>query len=690
MWHRQGKINVTKGSDIVTGTNTGWVENIRVGDAFQGPDGKLYQVINVASNEALAISPAYEGNTATNLNYWVVPIPGYSKVQADRLSLIISKLDGDIVTVTEAAEQAVSAAQQTRQWRDQAANSAAEALTSEQHTASLVDEALSSKQAAELAAAKSEAARDHSESAADEITEVAEIVLIKAGEVDAHAGKAANSAAAASQSENNAKTSEGTAKDASTSAQTDAALAHDSKNLAVTAAQAAERARDDAVAVTTGGDATLDPEPGKIPLARATGAIDQGWVHGLEYELDQLRLLRNQIKYGDGPYPVLDFQFAGARYLDPRITFERVTPDWDWSGNEYAIDEPVVTEEGLWVAGRRVNINPHSHFSASQWAAVRANKEILNDGFTRLVSTNTEPRESYLRCAGYLVDEGITYTVSAIVREGSAPYCAIRNNKSDGFMTAVFDLQAMESTNFYQSGAVSYELVSSSISKTDLGVLIQYTFTATEAWSGNLYVYASNNPESAGAPENGMYVDALSMQLEEGMVATPHIPTNGSQVTVARNFVSFKMPALSHDFSVLYDGTGTPSTSRYNSYFSLYEGVDRRLRLMSRTDFNDVRLSGRTAEDGVTSDLILQWGISESLKIAFSYSKDRFLKAAIHGSVTSYSVTPHADFSGVDIFLGTFHRNQETATEGDIIGFIRQIHVYSSALSDDQLLELTS
>lgn len=101
MWHNLGKVNVTKGSDVVTGVGTKWVENVRVGDAFQGPDGKLYQVVNVASDETLAISPAYEGSTAKNLDYWIVPIPGFSKTQADRLALIINRLDGDIAKAFE-------------------------------------------------------------------------------------------------------------------------------------------------------------------------------------------------------------------------------------------------------------------------------------------------------------------------------------------------------------------------------------------------------------------------------------------------------------------------------------------------------------------------------------------------------------------------------------------------------------
>src|SRR5690606_315392 len=131
-------------------------------------------------------------NTATNLNYWIVPVPGYSKTQADRLSLIISKLDGDIVTATEAADRAQAAAQQAQQWRNEAAVSAATALQSEQNAALSAD--------------------------------------------------------------------------------------------------IAEQARDDAVAVVTGGTASIDPEAGKIPIAGAEASIKQGWIENLQFELDALRV----------------------------------------------------------------------------------------------------------------------------------------------------------------------------------------------------------------------------------------------------------------------------------------------------------------------------------------------------------------------------------------------------------------
>jgi len=53
--------------------------------------------------------------------------------------------------------------------------------------------------------------------------------------------------------------------------------------------QAAEAARDDAVAVVYSGDASLEPAAGKIPVARADGTIDPGWLP------DQLMMRPNRI-----------------------------------------------------------------------------------------------------------------------------------------------------------------------------------------------------------------------------------------------------------------------------------------------------------------------------------------------------------------------------------------------------------
>lgn len=85
-WYRAGTIKVTANSATVTGTGTAWVQNARVGDGLQGPDGRMYEITNIASNTSLSIAPAYQGASATGQTYWIIPVQGYVKQSADRLS----------------------------------------------------------------------------------------------------------------------------------------------------------------------------------------------------------------------------------------------------------------------------------------------------------------------------------------------------------------------------------------------------------------------------------------------------------------------------------------------------------------------------------------------------------------------------------------------------------------------------
>ncbi|MGE8150904.1 hypothetical protein ACQKP5_06585 [Pseudomonas vancouverensis] len=82
-WVRAGTVAVTNNSQTVIGTNADFATNVRVGDAFVGPDGRLYEVINVASATVLSISPVYQGATASAASYSIMPVQGYSKTLAD-------------------------------------------------------------------------------------------------------------------------------------------------------------------------------------------------------------------------------------------------------------------------------------------------------------------------------------------------------------------------------------------------------------------------------------------------------------------------------------------------------------------------------------------------------------------------------------------------------------------------------
>jgi hypothetical protein len=84
-WHRQGTISVAQNSNVVTGVNTAFAANTRIGDAFIGPDGRQYELGNVASDTVISIIPPYIGPTVSGAGYAITPIQGYQKGLADQV-----------------------------------------------------------------------------------------------------------------------------------------------------------------------------------------------------------------------------------------------------------------------------------------------------------------------------------------------------------------------------------------------------------------------------------------------------------------------------------------------------------------------------------------------------------------------------------------------------------------------------
>lgn len=117
-WYSAGTVTVTNGSPTVTGSGTQFSANVRVGDAFRGPDGGWYEVTNIASATVLSINPPYEGANAAGAPYRIAPIQGYVKESADRLRMIVEQWGqelgelGEMSAVGQAIIQAVDAAAQ--------------------------------------------------------------------------------------------------------------------------------------------------------------------------------------------------------------------------------------------------------------------------------------------------------------------------------------------------------------------------------------------------------------------------------------------------------------------------------------------------------------------------------------------------------------------------------------------------
>ncbi|MNJ40968.1 hypothetical protein D3C77_358730 [compost metagenome] len=102
-WYRQGKVAITAGQTTVTGTGTDFSANARVGDAFQGPDGRRYEVVNIASATVLSILPAYQGVTVTGGAYYIEPVQGYPKDLTDQVKLIIQQWGDSLAGLGTAA-----------------------------------------------------------------------------------------------------------------------------------------------------------------------------------------------------------------------------------------------------------------------------------------------------------------------------------------------------------------------------------------------------------------------------------------------------------------------------------------------------------------------------------------------------------------------------------------------------------
>lgn len=90
-WYKSGTVSCTQNSTTVTGTSTAFAANARVGDAFMGPDGRWYEVVNVASDTVLSIQPAYIGATVSAGSYALAPMQGYVKDSADALRTLVNK-----------------------------------------------------------------------------------------------------------------------------------------------------------------------------------------------------------------------------------------------------------------------------------------------------------------------------------------------------------------------------------------------------------------------------------------------------------------------------------------------------------------------------------------------------------------------------------------------------------------------
>ena len=89
-WYKTGTVTVTNGSAAVVGSGTTWLNVVAPGWGFVGPDGKVYEVLNVVSDTSLTLGRNYTGTTAAGASYDAYPTQGEIRDLAAQVLTLIN------------------------------------------------------------------------------------------------------------------------------------------------------------------------------------------------------------------------------------------------------------------------------------------------------------------------------------------------------------------------------------------------------------------------------------------------------------------------------------------------------------------------------------------------------------------------------------------------------------------------
>ena len=95
-WYSTGTVSVTNGSATVTGAATAWFGALQSGWGFVGPDGRAYEIANVASDTSLTLAKGYLGATASGQSYSCWPTMSLAADLASAFQGLIGQFQGII------------------------------------------------------------------------------------------------------------------------------------------------------------------------------------------------------------------------------------------------------------------------------------------------------------------------------------------------------------------------------------------------------------------------------------------------------------------------------------------------------------------------------------------------------------------------------------------------------------------
>ena len=214
-------------------------------------------------------------------------------------------------------------------------------------------------------------------------------------------------------------------------------------------------------------------------------------------------------------------------------------------------------------------------------------------------------------------------------------------------------------------------------------------FTATSEWQRFTYSATATGSNtfavaiftSSGTVSSDILI--FGAQVETTAYATSYIPTAGTTITRAAETCNNSKPSVNSTEGVLYAEIAALANDSTNRYITLTDGTNDNRIILRFSTANKLRIDIVVTTNQFNTETDIN--ANQFYKAAFSYKQNHFkfyIDGVLIASATSGSVPSAGTFNVVSF---------ESPTGGeDFYGKVKGLAVYNEALTDAQLIELTS